>query len=296
MTNRRSLQTNMQRISRAQQFVPGHVGGRVASAQPVNHRTNRVGATQRPADATPPTSAYLYKDGVNQDSGISGATYNPEARAVAAGRPLVAGQVSVVSIFSSGSILAPSGWRVLGSGAVGSYIDLIDPHFEVQNLFWLVAVSPPWTYSGSWGGDFDITCNGQNWWDIGAYDIVDTHYIGASGGVWNLNYSEHSVSDAGTLVSPSPDWVVREMRVGASGSWTSWTLPGDDADYFWNNTFHAHACWPYATGDDVIPTGDFADWYRADSPNSPPSGEYTFDGGGIYGQQNSVSMAIGWTP
>lgn len=38
MTNRRSLATYAERESRALQFWPGHVGGRVASAQPVEPR------------------------------------------------------------------------------------------------------------------------------------------------------------------------------------------------------------------------------------------------------------------
>jgi hypothetical protein len=59
MTNRRSLQTNMQRISRARQFVPGHLGGRVASAQPVRRRAG-VGQVSAPPPPPGPTPYACY--------------------------------------------------------------------------------------------------------------------------------------------------------------------------------------------------------------------------------------------
>jgi len=54
VTSRRSMQTYSERMSRAMQFVPGHVGGRVASAQPIrrrggNLRTPSVGAVAAPS-------------------------------------------------------------------------------------------------------------------------------------------------------------------------------------------------------------------------------------------------------
>lgn len=51
MTSRRSMQTHAERVSRALQFIPGHVGGRVASAQPIYHRQNLrrdIGGEQAP--------------------------------------------------------------------------------------------------------------------------------------------------------------------------------------------------------------------------------------------------------
>ena len=63
MTSRRSIQQYEQRISRMLQFVPGHVGGRVSSAQPVERRDgtirrgHAVGAAGVPA---PPVSGIAY--------------------------------------------------------------------------------------------------------------------------------------------------------------------------------------------------------------------------------------------
>lgn len=49
MTSRRALPGWDQRVSRVLQFIPGHVGGRVDSAQPVNRH---IGTIQRPVGAT----------------------------------------------------------------------------------------------------------------------------------------------------------------------------------------------------------------------------------------------------
>lgn len=46
MTSRRSVQTWRQRVSRSLQYFPGHVSGRVASAQPIPYRRVRVGAVE----------------------------------------------------------------------------------------------------------------------------------------------------------------------------------------------------------------------------------------------------------
>lgn len=45
MTSRRSFRPWTQRLSQAQQFRPGHVTGRVASAQPLRRRT-RLGEVE----------------------------------------------------------------------------------------------------------------------------------------------------------------------------------------------------------------------------------------------------------
>lgn len=53
MTSRRSIRSHQQRASRAFQFVPGHVGGRVASAQPVR-RLGNISAQVDPEEVVVP--------------------------------------------------------------------------------------------------------------------------------------------------------------------------------------------------------------------------------------------------
>jgi len=54
MTGRRSLATHAARESRWLQFEPGHVGGRVDSAQPVRRR-QRIGRVEAPSEEQPET-------------------------------------------------------------------------------------------------------------------------------------------------------------------------------------------------------------------------------------------------
>lgn len=55
MTSRRSMQSERRRESRALQFIPGHLGGRVASAQPVS-RVFGISAQTDPDDIEFPAS------------------------------------------------------------------------------------------------------------------------------------------------------------------------------------------------------------------------------------------------
>lgn len=77
MTSRRSRPTDAQRKSRALQFVPGHVGGRVASAQPVR----RLGGTLRNPSigttAPPPAPAIPTFAAWNTTQGFSGTPSTP---------------------------------------------------------------------------------------------------------------------------------------------------------------------------------------------------------------------------
>lgn len=106
MTDRRSLQADAARSSRAFQFVPGHVGGRVASAQPVRRRRTVGGLSAVPG--TPPATLKMQNG--------SGAT-------IAAPPADVSAAFHAVITSGGTGITPPAGWTTLASGtfAYGHY-------------------------------------------------------------------------------------------------------------------------------------------------------------------------------
>jgi hypothetical protein len=106
MTNRRSMPNYGERISRQTQFFPGHVGGRVASAQPVRSRRT-IGAAGK---ADPPT--YYYISGKTWDT--TSTTWNVSP----GGDPDA--NVGVVFCAGFSTWVPPAGWTELDSGTVGA--------------------------------------------------------------------------------------------------------------------------------------------------------------------------------
>lgn len=103
MTSRRSLQTFNQRLSRQTQFVPGHVGGRVASAQPVKRRPTIGASTARPP--VPPDEVwYQYQSYHTDGSGL-----DAELGSLAG----VSAAFAVVSTAGQYLTQIPSGWTEL---------------------------------------------------------------------------------------------------------------------------------------------------------------------------------------
>jgi hypothetical protein len=120
MTGRRSMQTYEARVSRALQFLPGHITGRVASAQPVQRRrtVGVVGMEATYAEGPlignsssyavglaspfPPDPVYMTQYGEMGD--------------------LVQGSalVSIISGYDIAPITLPTGWHEMASGTVGS--------------------------------------------------------------------------------------------------------------------------------------------------------------------------------
>lgn len=112
MTNRRSLQSAAARQSRQTQFVPGHVGGRVASAQPVRSR-RAVGA----AGASPLALESLYRSRVYYEASYGdGNIYPlPQTRAISlstTGLGAITGKPCIAIIQADGwkTITPAAGW------------------------------------------------------------------------------------------------------------------------------------------------------------------------------------------
>lgn len=111
MTSRRSIRSHQQRASRAFQFVPGHVGGRVASAQPVR-RLGNISAQVDPEEVV--VQPEILEVGVSkgEDDGevFLLSEYNPPA-----------GEAHIVFCCSTdlGTITLPSEWTEIDRGTVG---------------------------------------------------------------------------------------------------------------------------------------------------------------------------------
>jgi hypothetical protein len=104
MTSRRSMKTPAEKMSRALQFIPGHVGGRVASAQPVLRRA-RVGVAGVVASAVLQQTGYA--------SAFGGSSISPNFSAMTSGDLAV-----VVACCSGGTITKPASWTSVASGVV----------------------------------------------------------------------------------------------------------------------------------------------------------------------------------
>lgn len=95
MTGRRAVRQWDERLSRALQFVPGHVGGRVASAQPIRRRGGTLRQASVGAVTIPPTTFDLFSQFIV--AGNSNCDLSPwptgsgvvVANAPTAGRPAV---------------------------------------------------------------------------------------------------------------------------------------------------------------------------------------------------------------
>lgn len=141
MTGRRPVTQWDARLSRALQFVPGHVGGRVASAQPIRRR----GGTLR----TPSVGAAGQIEPADMDHvgtiGGSMSTAGATSEAMTTTNAATGRAALVVATAADVTVSAPSGWTVLGSGTVGS-------------LSWVVA----WTVdTGS--TDYTLTADGTGY-------------------------------------------------------------------------------------------------------------------------------------
>lgn len=118
MTSRRRIPSGSERQSRLDQFRPGHVGGRVASAQPIRRnggtlRRVSVGAIEIPVPESPPEVA-TFSSEVYEYGDTPGFT-EIDAGLTLAGA--VAGDTAIAWAMCFGSsVTAPSGWTTLASG------------------------------------------------------------------------------------------------------------------------------------------------------------------------------------
>lgn len=115
MTGRRAVRQWDERLSRALQFVPGHVGGRVASAQPIRRRGGTLRQASVGAVALPPdVDSWPYFTGGGQLNW-------PNASVTLADMGGTDGE-TYVALLTCVNVapLLPSGWTSLLSGSVGA--------------------------------------------------------------------------------------------------------------------------------------------------------------------------------
>lgn len=153
------------RTSRAFQFIPGHVGGRVDSAQPVRRKT---GAAIGSAAILPGEGPTGFKAYLNDAAGLGG----PDPMEVYTGAP-PENTSSAVGVFSTNgfdTITLPNGWTERISGTVGG------------SLKYVAAVAPAWSEACG----TTVTFSGF----VGpAYHTGSTavaFFQGGSGGSWNV--------------------------------------------------------------------------------------------------------------
>lgn len=247
MTNRRGLAASSARASRAFQFVPGHVGGRVDSAQPVRRRKT-VGGYARP-EGSPPTGAVLahgerFEPIPAAPTGVTHAAilYSHTGYLTIADPP--AGFTRVDSdTFGSTSGQGPMTWQVVTSGALVAgtvptfTLGTVNPD-EGQSRTWVVVY-----FTGGDGGgaltvergphypatsyaEFNTAppAGAEVWVYLGAlkgvYAALDTNVAGlgvASGLIGSYNYPGTGTHAAPSTTLPADaylDW----SSLGAYGS------------------------------------------------------------------------------
>lgn len=251
MTTRRSIHTESGRISRAFQFVPGHVGGRVASAQPVRRRRT-VGGASAPAATPPETLTYtrLSAAGTTTDTlpSLSGVT----------------SAVVMVHCIGATDIMTveqqPAGWTTLlnsRSDAVfgGNWTPLYWAAFKIDHVTGSESLTYGWTEksathayvrglaiyaSGGSGGSWNVHLDDGGGGAPGSVSFADVIPDGAPYGQWcaargGRSYTVPGTNDPGTgpLVGPVMSWPIWETgTIGVSSlpapltpaqtmSWTS---------------------------------------------------------------------------
>lgn len=207
MTGRRAVRQWDERLSRALQFVPGHVGGRVASAQPIRRRGGTlrqasVGAGGSPI-AAPPAEG-VFADYVDQagtgvltlarsGSLFAGGTFAPAAGDVA---------VSVIGV-QSGTITLPSGWTSLASGTVGGLTYRVGYKVLVGSDDFDATISPGFTYAFPW-----VT-------DDGYADYLTWIFTGPTAATPQVSVTTHAATASASFVAPGAGWD------GATNGWVA---------------------------------------------------------------------------
>lgn len=202
-----------ERQSRALQFVPGHVGGRVASAQPIRRRGGTlrepsVGAVETVEAETPPT--YVSSTSML----FSGTDATMTSTGLSTGDVMTALAVAKGATFSP-----PAGWTTLASGVV---TDL---------NYWAGAI----TLAG--GDDLVLSRSNTTYGVHGAYQRWTATSMTAS---CTTPVEATSVSSV-TLAVPPPGWQLGAQYVGSiwTGSNYMQTVATDgftdppDYDVYW---------------------------------------------------------------
>lgn len=257
MTDRRSLQADAARASRAFQFVPGHVGGRVASAQPVKRRSTIGGIAKAPGGA--PTAVVSH---------LAEAT-SPSSNLVTLPAPPTGVTSAVALVLSgSGSMTLPAGW---GSIATGSH--------ETIGRYHLATTTDP--------TDRTFTLGSVSAW---AYAVA--YFTGGRDGAWSAivgpTVSGTSIAYFTNVPAPSADapWV---QIVGITGIWTEGSVPAN-VETSPNGAAAGAAICPGGS----LSGAAFATAMNSYALTSSDAWDY--ENLGTYGPPHSISFAAVWSP
>ena len=270
VTNRRSLQTNMQRISRAQQFVPGHVGGRVASAQPVRTRT-AVGVMSA-LPGVPPDRVDV--SSIDLEFGASDFMLQPFA-----GASLAIVVVEATALPGELKTLpTPTGWVLLDTEDM--------PWGRVK--WWAFATTSPA------GADRHFAFTDPA---TGDYYSTQVHYTylygGSGGGTWAL--TRGTLYDGFTksgYAEPPEGAAFWQQFAACSNTWAETANPG----VAWTLGFGGNiALWAYPCSD-LSGAAFQSQWINAAPLNEADDGVVDWTGLGAMGWPGSRAFAISWTP
>lgn len=189
MTSRRSMKTPTEKVSRALQFIPGHVGGRVASAQPVLRR-ERIGVAGATPPAPDPPTGFSHLG----HTFMTGTDTMDWLQLLAPQSQPPADTVLVALAHGGHTYTPPTGWTTLASGTNGP---------QDYWLGWLRCTGTDtieMSYSGNWDTLGYVT--------IVQYDTVDPAYDVAATAV--------TTSTAASIIVPAADpaWAIPCMLAG----------------------------------------------------------------------------------
>jgi hypothetical protein len=262
VTNRRSMPNFGERMSRQTQFLPGHVGGRVASAQPVRDRRT-IGATGA-TPATPPTGILPV---AARGTDLAGATLPafPEGMTSA---------VAIAACSGASDLILPAGWDViLDCGPTGAP----SGGGRIEQTYILAITNP----TGTEGRDVHMDAGSitSGW---GATVFAGAYFTGGTGGHWSAVegavYTGSAIASPAEIPPGTPAWV-------QFGAIHNVYTPA----YEWYSEM-AHGTGP-GTGFYLWPATD-----GAVMPEVPWTDDLTWGTIGTYGDPHSNSLAAIWSP
>lgn len=185
MTSRRAIPGYDQRVSRALQFVPGHLGGRVASAQPVRRRGGTI--RREAVGAAGAAPSFVEPTIFERKVGYSPAAATPATIDTLAGFTLSTGDMVATVLMTTGTATPPAGWRLMYSHTFAAYTYYLGAYDSVP-------ASPAGTWAMDWSG-----ASGGGFW---AWHSI--RFAGGSLGglLWQYTAANYAGTSSGTWVAP----------------------------------------------------------------------------------------------
>lgn len=275
MTNRRSLRVDTARTSRAFQFIPGHVGGRVDSAQPVLRRRTVGNLGKQPA--VPPD--YIIARNINSEGENGPFTLDPFTGYL--GQPVSSAAMLIASYgtqwttppYSLSDLVLPTGWRVLDSADVG------------EKHWWAVACDDP----ASAGRTFSFSDPQTTGTGLTAVQAWYFYLAGGSGGGWGASRGPaFSGSGVAQYAEVPGDAAVYAQVATLYSCYSGLTVPAGLGLSGWGSGV-ACTCWPGTNGWTPVDT------WMANSPLvTGVATDTTWGGAGWLGFIGSQALSLYW--